>query len=131
MNRYFASRIKHKELWCQLSDQLNDQWHHVVSSWIRQWSLKPYHEHLEQCAQIASQALQEIQKADIFVLMSDEGGTDMFVELGIALASPWLQQIYIVGEHNQRSLMHFHPNIQRVSSLQEIFKLQNITINIS
>jgi len=63
--------------------------------------------------------------ADVFVLISDEAGTDMFVELGIAIAQ-WMQnkkmRIYIVGKHNKRSLMHLHPAINHVNRIEEIFE---------
>jgi hypothetical protein len=48
----------------------------------------------------------------------------MFVELGIAIANYEQNKktkIYIVGEHNKRSLMHLHLSITHMDSLNDVF----------
>ncbi len=67
---------------------------------------------------MAARIEREVKNCDIFILISDKAGTDMFVESGIAIALK--KKIYIVGKWNKRSLMHFHPNITRVDSLESL-----------
>ena len=49
----------------------------------------------------------------------------MYVEFGIALASnvkTGLPKIYVVGKKNDQSQSYFHPNVHRVSSIEEAIK---------
>ena len=71
-----------------------------------------------------SAALKEV---DIFVLITDKAGTDMFIELGIAIGIGLdndKTKIYAVGKFNDRSLMHFHPIIRRVDKLSDVFNIE-------
>ncbi len=66
------------------------------------------------------------------VLISDPEGIDMFVELGIAISNALESgkpKIYAVGDYNKRSLMHFHPKINHVNNLEEIFLEEGLNIN--
>jgi|GEM_PF-5313891 len=61
--------------------------------------------------------------ADVFVLVSDHEGTDMFVELGIALARTEGRappRLYSAGPHARRSLMQLHPAILHAADLREV-----------
>lgn len=115
MKFYFASRIKNKEKLLKFSEVLEKNKHKVVSSWMNTGSLKPYEDREKDCKVMAKKIETEIKKCDIFVLISDKAGTDMFVELGIAISLK--KKIYIVGKWNKRSLMHFHPSIKHIDSL--------------
>ncbi len=120
MKFYFASRIKNKEKLLKFSKILEKNNHKVVSSWMNVGSLKPYSENQQQSRAMAKKIEGDIKKCDIFVLISDKAGTDMFVELGIAISLK--KKIYIVGKWNKRSLMHFHPHVKHVDALNTLFK---------
>lgn len=66
---------------------------------------------------MAKKIEKEIKKCDTFILISDRAGTDMFVELGIAIGLR--KKVYVVGGHNKRSLMHFHPHVHHIEGLNE------------
>jgi len=116
MKWYFASRTRHQETISKIYQTLRNKGHTVVFDWTQLKIVKPYEEH--SCKAIAEDISTSIPNADIFVLISDAAGTDMFVELGIALAHK--KKIYVVGEHNKRSLMHFHPSIIHVDTIKEV-----------
>ena len=118
MKFYFASRIKNKEKILKISEVLKKNKHSVVSSWLQTPSLKPYEKNKKSCKLMAKKIEHEIKKSDVFVLISDRAGTDMFVELGIAISLN--KKIYIIGKWNKRSLMHFHPLINHISSVKEL-----------
>jgi hypothetical protein len=127
MKWYFASRTQHKEFVDRLVNFLKSQNHSVVYEWSKLNSLKPYDENSDRSSSIAKEISVALKDVDIFVLISDEAGTDMFIELGIAIGR-WLDdrktRIYAVGKFNDRSLMHFHPAIKRVDKLSDVFSME-------
>jgi len=124
MKWYFASRTKHRELVKNISNILEKQGHEIVFNWTVLEGLVPYNQNIKKCNETAQKISSAIPKADVFVLISDSEGTDMFVELGMAIANYEQNKktkIYIVGEHNKRSLMHLHPSITHLDSLKDVF----------
>lgn len=120
MKIYFSSRFKHRDYLSELAKDLENNGHEVISSWIWMKSQKPYDKNYEKCREVSKIVENDIKNCEAFVLISDEGGTDMFVELGIAIAFD--KKIYVVGEHGKRSLMSFHPNIEHLGSMDDFIK---------
>lgn len=127
MKWYFASRMRHKDKITKIVDFLKLQGHEIVFEWSSLDSIKPYNYHAEKSSLIAKQISESLRDVDVFVLITDEAGTDMFVELGIVIGR-WLDdkniRIYAVGPFNSRSLMHFHPVIIKVDNLIDVFRLE-------
>lgn len=127
MKWYLASRIRHKKFIDKTVDLLKNHDHEVVYEWSKLGSLKPYKENINKASLLAKEISLSLRDVDIFVLIADEGGTDMFIELGIAIAR-WLDnanvRIYAVGKFNDKSLMHFHPAIKRVNKINDVFALE-------
>ncbi|MBP6945262.1 hypothetical protein KBD61_05005 [Patescibacteria group bacterium] len=102
---------------------LEEKGHTISFDWTIHPVLKPYQEHLDQTPLFAQKALNGANECDIFLLFPDEvGGVGQFVELGAAIFSKRVHSIFIIGPHNQRSLMFFHPRVQRVDSLDDVLK---------
>jgi hypothetical protein len=116
--------MRHKETIDKITNFLKSQNHEIVYEWSKLDSLKPYNENSNRTSSIANEISLSLKNVDIFVLITDEAGTDMFIELGIVIGR-WLDnnkiKIYAVGKFNDRSLMHFHPAIKRVNKLSDIF----------
>lgn len=127
MKWYFASRMRHKDKINKIVDFLKLQGHEIVFEWSSLDSMKPYEENLRESSLIAKNISYSLKNVDVFVLITDEAGTDMFVELGIVIGR-WLDdkniRIYAVGPFNIRSLMHFHPAIIKVDNLSDVFRLE-------
>ena len=127
MKWYLASRMRHSIVMNELSSSLKSQGEEIVYQWSSMGSLKPYSDNAKKSSSIANDISNSIVQADIFVLISDEAGTDMFIELGLAI-SHWMSdstvKIYVVGKYNDRSLMHFHPAIKRVKSFNDILEVE-------
>ena len=127
MKWYFASRVRHKETINKIADFLKFQNQQVVSEWSKLGSLKPYNENSDKSTSFAKNVGNSLKDTDIFVLIVDEAGTDIFVELGIVIGR-WLEnnkiRIYIVGKFNDRSLMHFHPAIKQIDKLSDVFSIE-------
>ncbi|MFP4401833.1 MAG: hypothetical protein ACLFPL_01240 [Candidatus Nanoarchaeia archaeon] len=131
MKWYFASRMRHKEKIQSITKQLKMQGEEIVFDWSELDVQKPYVENASQCLHIAHSIVSALKDVDVFVLISDVGGTDMFIELGVVIGE-WMRnnniRIYVVGEHNSRSLMHFHLGIIQVDDLQEVFEKESVAI---
>lgn len=127
MKWYFASRMRHREFIDKIVNFLESYNHSVVYDWSKLGSLKPYTENSNKTSLIAKEISDALKDVDIFVLIADEAGTDMFIELGIVIGR-WLDnkktKIYVVGEFNDRSLMHFHPAIKRLDKLSDVFSME-------
>lgn len=125
MRFYIASRLRHKNNIEKILSILKTAGHKVVFDWTKVELSKPYEDNVKSCSQIAQQISDSLQNVEVFVLITDGSGTDMFIELGIVL-NQWQKnsniKIYVVGKYNTSSLMHFHPAIKRVDSFEEVLK---------
>ena len=130
MKWYWASRTKHKEKIDAVIQLLESHDQQITYNWAGKPVFSPQ-EYQEHAPAIADEINQAIHNTDIFVLISDEHGTDMFVELGMMLQASLdnpESRIYILGDYNTRSLMHHHPRIRHVGSVQDIFLAENLAI---
>ena len=129
MKWYFASRTKHQQKVAELSRFLVKAGEMVLSDWVYAEPLQPYEENMDKALALSREVVKSILNTNIFVLISDPEGTDMFAELGIALAKNEVShnaRIYIVGKHSKRSLMQLHPSIIHVPDIQNIFEKEGI-----
>lgn len=123
MKWYFASRTRHQKKIQELCDVMKSNGHEVSYEWSKLGILKPYHDNSEQCSSIADSISCALKETDIFVLFSDKEGTDMYLELGIAIGCNMFDnnsRIYAVGEFNDRSLMHYTSVIKKVDTLSDL-----------
>jgi len=127
MKWYFASRMRHREFIDKVVNFLKSKNHSVVYDWSKLGSLKPYPKNSDKSSLVAKEIGDALRDVDIFVLIADESGTDMFIELGIVMGK-WMDnkkiRIYAVGKFNDRSLMHFHPAIKRLDKLSDVFSIE-------
>ncbi|MFA6476592.1 MAG: hypothetical protein WCV68_04280 [Candidatus Paceibacterota bacterium] len=132
MKWYFAGRVRHKEKLKEIFKYLEIKGETVLSDWVYEGSYKPYDENLDKVQTLARRVVVSLLETDIFVLISDPEGTDMFVELGVCLAqdkiSPGSIRIYIIGEHSKRSLMQLHPSIKHLKDVRELFEEEKIEV---
>lgn len=133
MKWYFASRTRHKDIIKSVGKLLEKYNHNIIFNWTSLDKLIPYDKNEDLCKDISQKISSSIKDSDIFVLISDPEGTDMFIELGIAISSfakNKSPKIYVVGEYNKRSLMHFHPSIIHMNSLKEVLTKEIPNLNI-
>ena len=125
MRIYIAARQKQKDKVKKISEELSKYTGLLIFDWTSIPNLKPYEENIEESKKISQEISKSIKEADLFILVSDEGGTDMFVELGIAITenlNKGTPKIYAIGKNNSRSLMLNHPSIIKINSIQELIK---------
>ena len=125
MKWYFASRRRHEDKIKYLIENLSDFGHESSFDWTSLGSMKPYEENEEICKENAYRISKAIRESEVFVMISDKEGTDMFFELGLGVGNnidKGSPRVYVVGKYNNRSLMHFHPSINRVKSIEAVFE---------
>ncbi|MQW77404.1 hypothetical protein GHK92_16135 [Nocardioides sp. dk4132] len=85
--------------------------------------VEDYGSDLALSASLAADDLEAVLTADaVLVVMSDEEGKGMFVELGAALARAHrgeLQHVVLLGPIRQESVFYFHPAVQRMTAVDE------------
>jgi len=131
MKWYVAARRSEKETVKSLLNILKEHGHQITYDWTELEKIKPYKKNIEICKNIAYDISLAVKDTGVFVLISGASGTDMFVELGIAIYTSLNKkkiQIYVVGNHNKRSLMHLHPSIIHKQTLEEVLMEEGVTI---
>lgn len=123
MKFYIASRYSKREYVNNIREMLNKKGHSMTFDWTKSDSFRPYGQNQENSKEVANKSLDGIKNSDIFILLTDEGGTDMYVELGIALVNfinKGNPKIYVLGEHLEKSIFYFHPSVNLIKSIEEI-----------
>ena len=123
MKWYLASRTRHVNKINSIQKLLIKYGHQIEFDWTSLGSLRPFEKNYLKCKEISQKMSEAISNSDIFTLISDKEGTDMFIELGMAIKNYEIQgkpKIYLVGKYNKRSLMHFHHSIKHVKSIEEV-----------
>lgn len=68
--------------------------------------------------------LQAVLDADVFIILTDEHGSGMYVEMGAAFAGNKLnnkpQLMYAIGPHFDRMVFYQHRSVHRTNSIEEI-----------
>ncbi|MFH0805564.1 MAG: hypothetical protein V1901_01575 [Patescibacteria group bacterium] len=125
MKIYIASRFHKKEEVKKLYKLFINKGHKISSDWTLHKRIKPYKENQEIASQYATEDVRGVKNSDIFIMISDEVGTGMYTELGVAIASHVefnKPKIYIIGDHKERSMFHFHPSINLKNNIEEVLK---------
>jgi len=120
---YIAARTGRKEEVAALKSVIEKRGHSLAVDWMRHGNIKPYLENRGKAELHAIEDAQGARNCDVFILLSDEGGKGMYVELGIAIAShleTGKPKIYAVGEFNDSVIFFFHPAVMRKRTMQEV-----------
>lgn len=125
MKFYIASRTKHREVVEEIRKQAVRRGHKFMSTWVDEKEIIPYEKNISASSKRAEQCVRDSSGCDVFVLISDNSGSGMYTELGVALLSyvnSGKPKIYVIGDYINRSVFFFHPSVKRVSSIEEVFK---------
>ena len=125
MKFYIAGSISKKDLVKKIHDFVTSRGHTYTSDWVKEKVITPYKENKKASSLRAEKCLDSINFSDVFVLISDESGTGMYIELGVALQLAETKnkpQIYVIGEYNTRSVFFFHPLIKRLENIEHVLE---------
>lgn len=72
----------------------------------------------------ADEDINAVLAADVFIILTDQHGTSMYVEMGAAFAGQKLsnkpQRIYAIGPHFDRMVYYQHDHVIRTNTIEEI-----------
>src|SRR3989344_106024 len=126
MKFYIAARFDKRDEVKELHKVIIETGHEIVGDWTGHQPIKPYDKNQDMAKEYSVDDINSAKDADVFIILSDEAGTGMYVELGAAIASNLLigkPKIYAVGEHNSRSMFYFHPSVERFSSVEDVLSV--------
>jgi hypothetical protein len=120
---YIATRFNRKKEVQKLIKLLKGKDHQIVADWTNHPPIKPYQESQNLSEEFSVLAVNGIKNSDIFILLSDQGGTGMYAELGLAIGN-YIQsgkpKIFVVGDYNSRSMFFYHPSVTRLSNIKQL-----------
>lgn len=125
MKFYIATRFNRRNEVGEIHKILLDKGYKFLSTWDEEDKIKPYDKHLRKARKRAVKCINAAKNCDVFILLSDEEGTGMYVELGTAIMSNLLKgkpKIYIIGNYLNRSMFFFHPIVKRKKSIEDVLK---------
>jgi len=122
---YVASRTAIKEDVKKIYSELKKIGYSSPYDWTNHKNIKPYSENSKLAEEYAIEDINGAKKSDLFIIITDEAGTGMHTELGVAIGN-YLEfnkpLIYAVGEHTNRSIFFFHPAVKRRTTIEEVLK---------
>ncbi len=126
MKFYVASRFNLKEEVKKIYKILKEKGHEIIYDWTEENLKRPYERNSRIAKQIAKKSMDASQSCEVFVLISDKSGTDMYGELGSAITSK-KSKIYIIGNYLDRSKLFFYPNVKRMKNIEDVIKDVELT----
>lgn len=125
MKVYVATRTSRKEEVREIYKKLIEMGHEITEDWTKHKSIKPYIKNQKMASKYAVEDINGVLDADVFILLCDEGGTGMFVEMGTAITMNLISKktkVYVVGKYNDRSIFFFHPSVIRKDTIEEVLE---------
>ena len=125
MKIYLAARFDKKQEVQNLYERFQKLGHEIAADWTLHKPIKPYEDNPETAREYSIEDVDAARNCDVFILMTDEAGTGMYVELGAAISSNLEHgkpKIYAIGEHTSRSMFYFHPSVNRRRTIDEVLE---------
>ncbi len=116
----------------RISDFLRSQGETIVSNWIYKDVQIPFSSNLTASQRFSTEITNDLLAADVFVVINDKGGTDLFTEYGFCLSRKLRGEnikLYVVGKIADASLLQLHPSVVHVEQLHEVFEAEHISLN--
>lgn len=125
MKIYIAARFDKKQEVLNLYKRFQELGHEIIADWTLHKPIKPYENNPETAREYSIEDIDAARNCDIFILMTDEAGTGMYIELGAAISSNLEHEkpkIYVIGEHTSRSMFYFHLSVNRRKNIDEVLE---------
>lgn len=121
MKFYVAGRTARINEIKAIIDELLSLGHEITHDWTISDDAdlgRPYIDHLTKVSEFAQKDIEGAYQADVFIILGDQSGTGMYVELGAALAGG--AKVYAVGDYNDMTVFHFHPQVKRLDTFADV-----------
>jgi nucleoside 2-deoxyribosyltransferase len=121
MKLFIAGKVGKEEEARKVMEMVREAGHEITFDWTSIPHLRPYEKNEEMSKNAAILEAQAASKCDALILLADEKGVGMYVELGIALANG--KPVFVIGGEGIPTMFLFHPLVQRVKTVREALSL--------
>jgi len=123
MKFYVAARFDLREEVKRIHKLLKEHGHEITYDWTNEEKIKPYDKNQELASRYSIKSVRGVRDSDVFILISDAAGTDMYGEIVAAIISNSIDkkpQIYVIGNYLDKSKFFFHPSVNRRRTIEEV-----------
>lgn len=124
MKIYVAAKFDDKERVKRVYELLKQAGHTITHEWVHNKASYPFSADPVFTAQCAAQDIEGVQRAEVFILLSNaEPSMGASAELGAAIAfflTFKKPHIYIVGPHFDVNFCFYHPAVIRTDSIDDV-----------
>lgn len=124
MKFYVAAKWQLKDEVREIFRKIQEKGHEIAEDWTEHPPIKPYDKNPAFSRKLSSIDIESVRNSDVLVLLANEDGIGMYVELGGAIVS-YLEkgkpEIYIIGDNTGRSMFFFHPAVKRRKTIENVF----------
>ena len=124
MKVYLAARFDERERVRDMQARLRELGHEITADWTTHDPIARYGDRPEWAREYAVEDLQGVVEADVFVFLTSASvGTGTHTELGTAIRefqATGKPKVYVIGEHTARSIMYFHPAVNRREDFDDV-----------
>ena len=99
---------------------LQDAGHQITLDWTAFGDLRPYDQNSSASREAAIAETHGVREADVLVLMANDKGVGMYVELGIAISLGI--PIRVITDMENLTIFFHHPLVRRVKSIGEVIR---------
>lgn len=133
MKFYVAAKFSDKERVQHAYTLIKNLGHGITHEWIHNEPSYPFHYNPAYTAQCATEDINGVLAADVFVLLtSEEPSMGASAELGAALGSFIAfgkPRIFVVGPHFGTNFAFWHPAVTQIGSVEQaLLQVQNIAL---
>lgn len=125
MDFYISARTREISRVRMMYSLLEERGHSISYDWTQRYGKikRPYIENPSEVRKLSQDVLEGIKNSDVFILLIDKNGTDMYSELASALSFNLDNSkplIYIIGERDSPSIFSFNSSVKFRISLEDI-----------
>lgn len=125
MKIYVAGKFQKKKEIIEIYNRMKLLGHEISYDWTTHKNIKPYSQNSKIAAKYSEKELKGIEDCDLFIYLSDEGGTTLPMEFGSALILAKIKnkpKVYALGDFNDKSPWFFNKRVKRVNSIDDLIK---------
>ena len=133
MRFYVSSRVKSMDKVRAAFKLIKERGHEITEDWTAHPEMKPFNENLDLAAKCSVRDVDGVRNSDVYILLTEEGGTGMYVELGFAIAfnlEKGKPDIYVIGEHTSKTMFSYHPAVRRKNTIEDVLEEIDFSENI-
>ncbi len=121
MKLFVAGKVGKEQETRKAMQIIRDSGNELTFDWTSIPHLSPYEDNEDMSRNAAILEARGVLECDALILLADEQGVGMYVELGMAIASG--KPVFVIGGESAPTMFLYHPLVQRVKTVPEALSL--------